>query len=129
MKIGIFSILSLASFCVKLEQVPGRIGLLITLCLITINTYNSVNAPSRRGISYIEIWMVGFLIPIILATVEYGILLFILKYQERLVNMSLIKDGRDVETLSKKVDMVTLILLSLYQLIFFLVFWFLTHFE
>ena len=58
-------------------KVPGRLGLLITLDLIATNTYNSVKAPSGRGFSYIEIWLLGIQIPILLAIVEYGILLTI----------------------------------------------------
>lgn len=54
-------------------QVPGRLGLLVTLYLIMCNVYNSVKAPSKRG--YIEIWMVGAQLPIVLAILEYGILL------------------------------------------------------
>ena len=125
----IFSILSLVSFCVKHEQVPGRIGLLITLCLITINTFNSVDAPSKRGISFIEIWMIGIMVPIILATIEYGTLLFISKYQEGLANVKLLNDGRDVGKLSQTVDVVTFILLILYQILFCTFFAFLTHFN
>ena len=72
---AIFSLLSLVSFAVDLQMVPGRLGLLVTLDLITMNTYNSVKAPPGRGFSYIEIWLVGIQIPILLAIFEYGILL------------------------------------------------------
>ena len=48
---------------------------MITLDLIATNTYNSVKAPAKRGFSYIEIWMLGIQIPILLAIFEYGILL------------------------------------------------------
>ena len=40
-------------------QVPGRMGLLVTLHLISSNVYNSLNAPQKRGFSYIEVWMIG----------------------------------------------------------------------
>ena len=55
-------------------KVPGRLGLLITLDLIATNTYNSVKAPEKRGFSYLEIWMLGVQIPILLAIFEYGMI-------------------------------------------------------
>ena len=76
---AIFAILSHASYFIEPEQVPGRMGLLITLYLILINTYNSVDAPPKRGFSYIETWFVGIQTPILLAVVEYGMLLTIKK--------------------------------------------------
>ena len=64
--------------CICLNfKVPGRLGLLITLDLIATNTYNSVKAPEKRGFSYLEIWMLGVQIPILLAIFEYGIILTI----------------------------------------------------
>ena len=54
-------------------QVPGRMGLLITLYLITFNVYGSISsnmAPPERGFSYIEVWMTGVLITIGSAILE-----------------------------------------------------------
>ena len=62
------------------DSVPGRMGLLITLYLIMINTYNSVDAPTNRGFSSIEIWFVGAQVPILMAVLEYGVLLAITKF-------------------------------------------------
>ena len=55
-------------------------GLLVTLDLIATNVYNSVKAPANRGFSYIEIWMIGVQIPILLGILEYAILLALKKY-------------------------------------------------
>ena len=55
-------------------------GLLITLDLIATNVYNSVKAPAKRGFSYVEIWMIGVQIPILLGILEYAILLALKKY-------------------------------------------------
>ena len=63
-------------------QVPGRLGLLITLYLIATNVYNSINAPSQRGFSYIEIWMIGIQFPMLVGIIEYGILLAMKKYHQ-----------------------------------------------
>ena len=54
-------------------------GLLITLYLIMINTHASVEAPSGRGISYVETWYFGCQAPIAFAIMEYGIILCLRK--------------------------------------------------
>ena len=53
--------------------------MLVTLFLIVTNVYSSVDAPSKRGFSYIEQWYLCVLTPIVLALLEYGILLTIAK--------------------------------------------------
>ena len=63
--------------------------MLITLILILANIYNSVKAPAQRGFSYIEIWMIGVQIPILVGIFEYAILLALKKYH----------NGKDVSTL------------------------------
>ena len=63
-----------------LFQVPGRMGLLVTLHLISSNVYNSLNAPQKRGFSYIEVWMIGAQGVILMALLEYGFILAWKKY-------------------------------------------------
>ena len=72
---GIFAVLSMISYFIDPDVVPGRMGLLVTLFLISSNVYNSLDAPQGRGFSYIEIWLVGSQGPIILALIEYGCIL------------------------------------------------------
>ena len=58
-------------------------GLLITLYLITFNVYGSISstlAPSKRGFSYTEVWMVGVVITISTAILEY---FFILTFKRK----------------------------------------------
>ena len=55
-------------------------GLLVTLCLISSNVYNSVNAPEKRGFSHIETWMIGAQGVILFALLEYGLVLGWKKY-------------------------------------------------
>ena len=53
----IFAAISLVSYFIPPDVVPGRMGMLITLYLILINSYNSVDAPqSRSHFSAIEMW-------------------------------------------------------------------------
>ena len=53
--------------------------MIVTLHLISVNVYNSVNAPANRGFSYIEVWMFGAHCPIFMALFEYGIVLYLKK--------------------------------------------------
>ena len=46
--------------------------MIVTLYLIHTNVYNSVEAPKDRGFSYIEIWMIGTQVPILLALMGSG---------------------------------------------------------
>ena len=61
-------------------KVPGRLGLLVTLDLIATNIYNSLKAPPQRGFSYIEIWMIGVYVPILLGILEYACLMTMKKF-------------------------------------------------
>ena len=65
-----------------MQKVPGRMGMIVTLYLISANVYNSVEAPKDRGFSYIELWMVGTQFPILLALCEYGIVLYLQKVEQ-----------------------------------------------
>ena len=65
-----------------MQKVPGRMGMIVTLYLISANVYNSVEAPNDRGFSYIELWMVGTQFPILLALCEYGIVLYLQKVEQ-----------------------------------------------
>ena len=78
---SIYACFSWISFFINPDIVPGRMGLLVTLSLISSNVYSSVTAPSDRGFSYLEIWLIGVQGPIVLAILEYGI---ILAWQESL---------------------------------------------
>ena len=54
----------------------------MTLDLIATNVYNSVKAPTKRGFSYIEIWMLGIQTPILIGIFEYGTLLAMKRYHQ-----------------------------------------------
>ena len=77
---AIFSLLSLISYSIKIDSVPGRMGMLMVLYLIQINTHTSVEAPLNRGFSLIETWFIGVQVPIILAILEYAVLLTLEKF-------------------------------------------------
>ena len=91
---------------------PGRLGLLVTLYLLATNVYNSVTAPTQRGFSYVEIWMLGVQIPILTGVVEYGILLAMKKYHKVEMN-----------SVSKTVDKWTFSGSLLFIMIFNIIYW------
>ena len=119
----IFAFLSMFSFFIKADQVPGRMGVIITLYLILINTYSSVAAPKSRGFSYIELWFVGVQVPIVFALLEYGIILAILRKKD---SLSVIRWGKrrcSIGNLIFKADVVSFAASLLYFAIFNFVYW------
>ena len=67
------------------ETIAGRMGLLVTMFLCTINTYNSVNTNSPKGggnTTAIVEWILACLLFIIMAIVEYALILAHMKYQK-----------------------------------------------
>ena len=70
---------TLNKFCNCHHTILGRMGLLVLLYLIQINLYKEVDAPPKRGFSSIEIWFLGIQIPILVAILEYGIILALRK--------------------------------------------------
>ena len=83
MPTGIFATLSMISFVINPDLVPGRMGLLITLFLISTNVYISVKAPEGRGYSFIEIWLIGAWGTILFSIIEYGLILGWKKHSNR----------------------------------------------
>ena len=64
-------------------QVPGRMGMIVTLYLISTNVYNAIKAPKGRGFSYTELWFIGSQFPILLALCEYGFVLYWKKIEKK----------------------------------------------
>ena len=87
-------------------------GMIVTLYLISANVYNSVEAPKSRGFSYIEIWMIGAQIPILLALVEYGFILHLKKIRKQ-----------NLDDKIKKLDYATMIISFIYFIVFTTIYW------
>ena len=105
-------------------------GMIITLYLITANVYNSVDAPPGRGFSYIELWMLGAQIPIILSLLEYGYVLYIKKHFKptqtksiRPSQTSYIYTQADMDDKIKKIDFITMIVSLVLFIIFTCFYW------
>ena len=110
---------------------------MITLDLIATNTYNSVKAPPGRGFSYVEIWLLGVQIPILLAIVEYGILLTMKRVTKKKTpdqnkiqvlyngSQTTIRERKimDVDKIGKTMDLWTFIISLSFIIIFNIVYW------
>ena len=95
-------------------------GMIVTLFLISANVYNSVDAPQSRGFSYIEIWMLGSQFPILLALLEYGLILFLKKINKKFKSCIPI----DLDNLITNLDFATLIFSFSSFVAFSTIYWF-----
>ena len=97
-------------------------GMIVTLYLISANVYNSVDAPKNRGFSFIEIWMIGTQIPILLALCEYGFVLHLKKTTKNAEDQVETMDQNDsvpaLDEKIKKLDYASLIFTLIYFIIF-----------
>ena len=111
--------------------------MLLTLCLISTNIYVSVDAPPQRGLSYIEIWFVGMQSMILLAIIEYSIILGMKKYRlnkdekENKVDVIVVKTKdvkvapkkESIATLAYKMDVISFSISIIFYLIFCVCYW------
>ena len=107
-------------------------GLIITLYLIAANIYSSLSAPPGRGFSYIELWMVGIQVPILVSLVEYSVILGLRKYWKQQAREAKVFASRESSQNSipkipdisfDKVDMITCIVSLIYYFLFCLCYW------
>ena len=102
-------------------------GMIVTLYLISTNVYNSVEAPNVRGFSYIEIWMIGTQIPILIALLEYGFILYLKKVVKKSgTQTEILQSGNQERILDdkiRKLDFATMIISFLYFTIFASLYW------
>ena len=66
------------------HQATDRMMLLLTMLLISTTNYVAVEAPPKRGMSYIEIWIIGMQIPTLIAIFETGFVLLQYRKQQKL---------------------------------------------
>ena len=118
---AIFTFISLVSFLIDPDVVPGRLGLLLTVFLIITNNYNSIKAPDDRGFSFIEIWMVGIYLQILFAIIEYAYLMA--KNRKKVMTMYPNAEQDRVKELSQMLDQKAVIFSLIYFFIFQCAYW------
>lgn len=74
---AIFVVMSWVSFLIPTDVVPARIVLLVTLCLVIINTFNNVTAriPVASQVTALEIWLLACILLVFGALAEYAFIL------------------------------------------------------
>merc|ERR1719397_1026568 len=74
---GMFVVMSWVSFFVPPDVVPARIVLLVTLCLVLINMFNSTTTriPISNAVTAMEVWLLACMLLVFLSLVEYTIIL------------------------------------------------------
>ena len=90
-------------------------GMIVTLYLISENVYNSIHAPTVRGFSYIEVWILGTQAPILLALLEYGFILHLKKTSkmettDEIQNINHDDSEADLDDKIKMLDYATMII-------------------
>ena len=103
-------------------------GMIVGLYLISTNVYNSVDGPTSKGFSYyIEIWMIGTQIPILLALVEYGFILYLkkisMKFKDTNEMLELGKPKQNLDEKIKMLDMGSMIFSFCCFMIFAIIYW------
>lgn len=78
---GLFVVVSWISFLVNPEVIPGRMTLLVTIFLVLINIFNTIqtNSPKAEGLTAIEAWVIACIIFVFGALGEYTVILLKLK--------------------------------------------------
>ena len=118
---AIFTLISLVSFFIDPDVVPGRMGLLLTVFLIITNSYNSIKAPVDRGFSFIEIWMIGIYYQILFAIIEYAYLMA--KNRNKVMEMYPNVEQDRIKEQSKKLDQKAIIFSLIYFILFQCTYW------
>ena len=107
-------------------KAADRMAMVLTISLISSTIYVAIEAPPKRGMSYIEIWIIGMQIPTLVAIFETGFVL--LKYRQQQNKQETIQTMDVNESTSKSVDIrlydiVTGGILIAYFLLFQIIFW------
>lgn len=78
---GLFVVVSWISFLVNPEVIPGRMTLLVTIFLVLINIFNTIqtNSPKAEGLTAIEAWVIACIIFVFGALGEYTVILLKIK--------------------------------------------------
>ena len=110
------------SFVIPPNVVPGRMGLLVTLVLVMINIFISMEIPNTDSYTSVSIWMIFCIIFICVAFWEYGFILMVNHYHYFFLNCTRKKKYGNSLMIAKVDSTFSLICMSLF-LIFNIIFW------
>jgi len=74
---GLFVIVSWMSFLIPMDEIGGRMGLLVILFLLLVNIFNTVatHTPKAECLTAIEVWMLACILFVFGALIEYAAIL------------------------------------------------------
>ena len=106
--------LSWASFLIPPSCFPGRMGILVTIVLFIINVMTSTmqESPESNGLNAMNCWFLICLILVALASLEYAILLFFMRFPDTKIHMD---SSRTTNTPPKNVKLEAKSYLSRYD--------------
>ena len=109
-----------------IHQATDRMMLLLTMLLISTTNYVAVEAPPKRGMSYIEIWIIGMQIPTLIAIFETGFVLLQYRKQQKLQKSvrPMFFNEKTSKTIDIRLyDIITGRILIAYFLLFQIIYW------
>ena len=112
-----------------IHQASDRMAMLLTILLISTTIYVAVEAPPKRGMSYIEIWIIGMQIPTLIAIFETGYVLLQYRRQQKLQESIQTMDvNENINQLAdfRFHDIITGGILISYFLLFQIIYWSIT---
>ena len=90
-----------------MDSIPGRMGFLLTLLLCVVNIFNSTADKFPKNAKVIDQWILFCLLFIILAILEYTVLLGYKKYKDEDENDMTGQRGKEeinIRKISKQLD-------------------------
>ena len=107
-------------------KAADRMAMVLTISLISSTIYVAIEAPPKRGMSYIEIWIIGMQIPTLVAIFETGFVL--IKYRQQQKIQETVQTMNVNENTPKSIDIrlydiVTGGILIAYFLLFQIIYW------
>ena len=97
--------------------------MLVILFLILITIHGSVDGPSSRGFSYLEVWYTGMFVPVVIAIIEYAFILAVLKYRsESQYNTEKLFRKMELRRFLAHIDMIFLSVNAIFLAVFIPVF-------
>ena len=91
------------SFLIPPSCYPGRISLLVTivLCLINVMTSEMQQSPESNGLNAINCWFLICLVLVAIASLEYAIILYFMRFNKEKVHSGNIRSKAKTENISE----------------------------
>merc|ERR1719400_1261265 len=122
---GLFVIVSWMSFLIPMDEIGGRMGLLVILFLLLVNIFNTVatNTPKAECLTAIEVWMLACILFVFGALIEYAAILFKKQFHESKQQTAILKPDQQLAEDFLRIDKFFLKCFPVLFIVFNGVFW------